>query len=195
MKILYRGIFIATLKRTYIQDQARPIIVTSLLSYETSPYFSWREKSLLPKFLSQLEPCWVDAQADPSLRWGHMPFCWFCHGVGRGGPGNEGPSIPGITEQWAKHVIQLPHDNVAVRPVKTQISLGIRSDQSSLCAQWVAKDPGFLHADSEDSGCDFAGRTCHFVGFVMRRLNYKYILSEKSWDSGLFCPLFGKCWE
>ena len=21
----------------------------------------------------------VDAQADLSLRWGHMPFCWFCH--------------------------------------------------------------------------------------------------------------------
>ena len=53
----FRGIFIATFKRTYIQDQARPIIVTSVLSYETSPYFSLREKSLLPKFLSQLEPC------------------------------------------------------------------------------------------------------------------------------------------
>ena len=50
MKTLYRGIFIATFKRTYIQDQAWPIIVTSLLSYETSPYFSWRENSLLPKF-------------------------------------------------------------------------------------------------------------------------------------------------
>ena len=23
--------------------------------------------------------------------------------------------------------------------------------ESSQCAQWVAKDPGFLHADSEDS--------------------------------------------
>ena len=22
---------------------------------------------------------WADAQADPSLRWAHMPFCWFCH--------------------------------------------------------------------------------------------------------------------
>ena len=22
---------------------------------------------------------WVDAQADPSLRWTQMPFCWFCH--------------------------------------------------------------------------------------------------------------------
>ena len=43
-----------------------------------------------------------------------------------------------------------------------------QSDQSSLCAQWVAKDPSFLHADSEDSDqtgrmprliCVFAGRT------------------------------------
>ena len=50
----------------------------------------------------------------------------------------------------------------------------IRS-KSSLCAQWVAKDPSFLHADSKDwsEWADprliwvFSGRTCHFVGFVM----------------------------
>ena len=41
-----------------------------------------------------------------------------------------------------------------VRPAKTQISLG--GSESSLCAQWVAKDPSFLHADSEDS--DQTGR-------------------------------------
>ena len=29
---------------------------------------------------------WADAQADLSLRWVHMPLCWFCHEVGeRGG--------------------------------------------------------------------------------------------------------------
>ena len=22
---------------------------------------------------------WADGQADLSLRWAHMPFCWFCH--------------------------------------------------------------------------------------------------------------------
>ena len=32
----------------------------------------------------------------------------------------------------------------------------LRSTESSLCAQWVAKDPSFLHADSEDS--DQTGR-------------------------------------
>ena len=39
-----------------------------------------------------------------------------------------------------------------VHPVKTQISLGIHPvwSESSLCTQWVAKDPRFLHADSED---------------------------------------------
>ena len=45
-----------------------------------------------------------------------------------------------------------------VCPAKTAISLGIRLvwSESSLCAQWVAKDPKFLHADSEDS--DQTGR-------------------------------------
>ena len=49
-------------------------------------------------------------------------------------------------------------NKMSVRPAKTQISLGIRPvwSESSLCAQWVAKDPSFLHADSEDS--DKTGR-------------------------------------
>ena len=40
-----------------------------------------------------------------------------------------------------------------VHPGKTHISLGIHPvwSESSLCDQWVAKDPSFLHADSEDS--------------------------------------------
>ena len=70
---------------------------------------------------------------------------------------------------------------MTVRPAKTQIIPGIHPvwSESSLCAQWVAKDPSFLHADSEGSDQTgrmprliwvFAGRTCHFVGFVMRRL-------------------------
>ena len=49
-------------------------------------------------------------------------------------------------------------NKMSVRPAKTQISLGIRPvcSESSLCAQWVAKDPSFLHAHSEDS--DQTGR-------------------------------------
>ena len=49
-------------------------------------------------------------------------------------------------------------NNMSVRPAKTQISLGIRPvwPESLLCAQWVAKDPSVLHADSEDS--DQTGR-------------------------------------
>ena len=71
---------------------------------------------------------------------------------------------------------------MTLRPAKTQISLGIRPvwSEFSLCAQWVAKDPSFLHEDSEDADQTgrmprmiwvFGGRTCHFVGFVMRQLN------------------------
>ena len=41
---------------------------------------------------------------------------------------------------------------MTVRPAKTQVSLGVRPvwSESSLCAQLVARDPSFLHADSED---------------------------------------------
>ena len=73
---------------------------------------------------------------------------------------------------------------MSVCPAKTQISLGIRPDwsEASLCAQWVAKDQRFLHADSEDSDQTgqmlrliwvFAGRTLIFLGFVMSRLKFK----------------------
>ena len=51
-----------------------------------------------------------------------------------------------------------PTVTVTVRRAKTQISLCIHRvySESSLCAQWVAKDPSFLHAESEDS--DQTGR-------------------------------------
>ena len=70
--------------------------------------------------------------------------------------------------KWNYSELHLPfseyeprHDKtnkVTVRPAKTQIGLGIRPVwlESSPCAQWVAKDPSFLHADSEDS--DQTGR-------------------------------------
>ena len=70
-------------------------------------------------------------------------------------------------------IIEPPRDKtnkMTMRPAKTQISLGIRPvwSESSLCARRIAKDPSFLHADSEDSGQTgrmprliwiFAGRT------------------------------------
>ena len=69
----------------------------------------------------------------------------------------------------------------SVRPAKTRIRLGGCPvwSESSLCAQWVAKDLMFLHGDSEDSDQTgrmprligvFAGRTCHIVSFVVTRL-------------------------
>ena len=80
------------------------------------------------------------------------------------------------------------------RSAKTQISpwAFAKSDQYSLCAHWVAKDPSFLHANSKDSDQTgqmpsliwvFAGCTCHFVGFVMRRLIHVFGLSFQTFNS------------
>ena len=68
-----------------------------------------------------------------------------------------------------------------VRPAKTQISLGIRPvwAESSLSAWRKIGSLAINWAHSEDSDQTgrmprliwvFVGRTCHFVGFVMRRL-------------------------
>ena len=58
---------------------------------------------------------------------------------------------------------------MTVRPAKTQNSLGTRPvwSESSLCTQWVAKDPSFLRVDSEDS--DQTGR----INFISQYLKEK----------------------
>ena len=85
-------------------------------------------------------------------------------------------------------IFEPPHyktNKMTVRPVKTQISLGIHPvwSETSLFAQYVAKDPSFLH---DQTGWMprliwvFTGWTCHFVGFVMRRLIFTCL-------TALFC--------
>ena len=79
-------------------------------------------------------------------------------------------------------------NKMTVRPAKTQIRLG----GSSLCTQYVAQDPSFLHADSEDS--DQTGRCpgwsesslgAHAILLVLSgSLTLKCQLS----DSGIFAP-------
>ena len=66
---------------------------------------------------------------------------------------------------------------MSVRPVKTQISLGIRPvwSESSLCAQCVAKDPMLLHADSEDS--DQTGRMPRMIWVFAGRTAILLVLS------------------
>ena len=55
-----------------------------------------------------------------------------------------------------------------VRPAKIQISLGIR-------AHWVAKDPSFLYADSEDS--DQTGRMPRLIWVFAGRTLILSVLS------------------
>ena len=122
---------------------------------------------------------WANAQADLSLHWAHTNFVGFVMSRLK----SFTDLVPLLS---AGLIIEPPHDktnNVAVWPANTPISLGIRPvwSESLLCTQWVAKEPSFLPADSEDSEQTgqmprliwvFAGRTCHFVGFVMRWLNW-----------------------
>ena len=68
---------------------------------------------------------------------------------------------------------------MSVRPATTQISLGIRPvwSESSLCIQWVAKDPSFLHADKEDS--DQTGRMPRLIWVLAGRTLILLVLSSR----------------
>ena len=70
-------------------------------------------------------------------------------------------------------------NKISVRPAKTQIGLGIRPvwSESLLWAQWVAKDPRFLHADSEDS--EQTGRTLILLVLSCRGSNELFLTLEK----------------
>ena len=60
-----------------------------------------------------------------------------------------------VVQTYFANQFEPRHDKtnkMTVRSAKTQISLAILSvwSESSLCTQWVAKDPKFLQAGSED---------------------------------------------
>ena len=56
-----------------------------------------------------------------------------------------------MTGRWGWVVMRLYFHRSMTKPTKLSVCLA-QTDQSSLCAQWVAKDPRFLHADSEGTG-------------------------------------------
>ena len=96
-----------------------------------------------------------------------------------------------LTNIW--HPIEPRHDKtnkVTMRPAKTQISLGIRPvwSESSLCAQWVAKDPSFLHADSEDS--DQTGLMPRLIWVIAGRTHILLVLSCRG---SISVPLSSSC--
>ena len=155
-------------------------------------------------------PTWMTKHLDFSAnkvgRWSircHQKFFNFCD---ERRDQNKRRCYPSIAKDYSEikgkssieNKFEPPHDKPTkwpVRPAKTQLSLDIRPvwSESSLCAQCVAKDPRFLHADSEDSDQSglmarmiwvFAGHTCHFVGFVMRQLRWKWQAKSRRSNPG-----------
>ena len=59
------------LAKTQISLGIRPV------KSESSPRALWVAKG--PRFLHADSEDWASVQSDLSLRWAHMPFCWFCN--------------------------------------------------------------------------------------------------------------------
>ena len=111
-------------------------------------------------------------------------------------------------------------NKMSLRPTKTQISMGIRPvwSESSLCAQWVAKDPRCFHAVSEDSDQTgrmprhppsliwvFAGRTAtllflscrgsylKLIGITQKLTKFPNMITLMNWNSTLTDLLLSTC--
>ena len=83
-----------------------------------------------------------------------------------------------------RHLMTKP-TKLHVCPAKTQISLGIHTvgSEYSLCAQWVARDPSFLHADSEKLSLRWTHMPflwfCHKVAHYFRKYIRKCMRKKK----------------
>ena len=98
-------------------------------------------------------------------------------------------NIPKVTLLEPRHN---KTNKVSVCPAKPKISLGIRPvwSESSLCTQWVAKDPSFLHTDSEDS--DQTGRMPRLIWVFA---GCTLTLLVLSWDGSLFLCCRSRSWN
>ena len=83
-------------------------------------------------------------------------------------------------------------NKMAYAPSEDSVSLGSHPvwSESSLCAQWVAKDPRFLHADSQDS--DQTGQTPRLIRVFTGRT---VILLVLSWSGSFFFLFFLPFWD
>ena len=180
----------------------RPVKTQISQSYQSLHYLRLKEPRGLSYPLSgqrRLWSDWADAQADLSFRWAYMPFCWFCHDAAQislilwmfmfDG------SLSSQTSQLNRSMTK-PRKR-PVHPGKTQISLGVCPvwSKSLLCAQWVAKDPRFLLANSEDS--DQPGRWMPRLIWVFAGCTDDFV--ALSWGSSIKVPLtlfdFYRAWD
>ena len=99
-------------------------------------------------------------------------------------------------------------NKVSVRPAKTQISLGIHPvwSESSLCAQWVAKNPRTVNTLIRLGGCPDWSESllgahsfcwfCHVAAHFCLTLNLKKYRACTAWNIGIkhdfLCINF--CW-
>ena len=86
-----------------------------------------------------------------------------------------------LTTKWAASWQNQQNGMCAQRRLRSAWA-SAQSDHSLLCAQWVAKDPRFLHADSEDS--DQTGRMPRLIWVFAGRTTTLLVLSWGGSNSG-----------
>ena len=107
--------------------------------------------------LGSSDTYWADVQADLSLRWAHMPFCWFWHETAQIFTGNY---CTGTHHSDMKHVMRKP-----VFGVCDQVGLKHR-EQLDSCRYWLLLTCNF---------CRFPVKLVKFPSAKSEHISKKYL--------------------
>ena len=107
---------------------------------------------------------WADAQADPSLRWVHMPFCWFCQAAAQFKDGHSHHSR--LTSPL--HPLQYPGILGNVGWYIWQIYKIDYSNISTLLANMVLSHSNYSNMYQNVTASDFS-KCCFPVSLVLSR--------------------------
>ena len=92
----------------------------------------------------RLRSPWVEAHADLSLRWVHMPFCWFCHAAAHLCSGAQiTPKMGPTIARYGSRVKDLYLANSVDPKLQTDLQIDITAFQNiSNATKWLINKRG-----------------------------------------------------
>ena len=129
------------------------------------------KEALGPRLPTELTAKTADAQADLSLRWVHMSFCWICQAQ----VGLISIPLENKPEHGKTYTMTCAPSKTSDNPVHPPSLISLPLAHSI----WSHLQEDSSDLDAQAQVWVFIWHTCGFVGFVMSQLKFSIYISEK----------------
>ena len=126
----------------------------------------WSESSLCAQWVAKEDPSflmdsedwsdWADAQADPSLCWVHMPFCWFCLAAAHLLKGKSAcltTCLPVFLFAYLGNINSTKASCIVLFTGKTGVVKHWRWHRPRIPSEWGSRETSCLRAYSAERSC------------------------------------------